>query len=222
MRLIFILLTPIFLFADATYDGAIYTFQVDNPTLLNIYFNIFNAIAAFFSSDNPNTVFITLIKLVFVVGGFIVFAKGTLNALGSQSNPSEGLKEYAKYTLGAMAILSIIYSSYSSIYIKTNNFETICSNPHEAVSFFTWDSTANQNSLTQNTHDEIIVDNVPTVIAFVFSTVNKVGIETTRMANMIFSDSSLDFQSSSTNVDFIQSIISLQNTDLKELIKKYI
>jgi len=156
--LIILLFSPLALFAsDPTYF-----FYVQTPEDVDSYFNIFNAIAKIFGSSD----YLGLLKLVFVFGGFFVFAKGVIEV--GQGNSSAAITEYGKYTLIATSLLLLIFGSTATVVIKSEKLPTYCSGGTSATA-------------------GVAVDNVPELLAYTFSFLDRTGKEMTRLTETAFS-----------------------------------
>lgn len=138
-----------------------YNFVVENTAMVDTYFNIFNAIASLFKSED----YVELLRLVFLLGGFFVFAGGVLSS-GESSGSGKILAPYIKYTLTGTAILVLMFSNQEKMWITTNNIPSMC-------------STA---SVTTGT----AVDNMPAVLAYFFTVTNRIGTNLTHLAEAGF------------------------------------
>lgn len=147
-------LMPILALAD-------YQFVVENTTMVDTYFNIFNAIASLFQSDS----YIDLLRLVFLIGGFFVFAGGVLSSFENGGGANKTLVPYLKYSLIGVALLTFMFSGKENLWITTNNIPSYC----EDVSPTTGTVVA-----------------MPGVLAYFFSTTNTVGTSLTRLAENAF------------------------------------
>ena len=156
MKKIVILLLTI---SSAIYAGNYY-FMVQTPEEVNIYANIFNAIAEIFGSEN----YLHLLRLVFLFGGFMVFVKGVISSFEGKTNVTG---EYLKYSLIVVALLSIIFSQTGTIIVKSKSLPTYCS-PGSS-------STAG-----------VAVGNIPEVIAYAYSFFNRIGVNMTKMTETAF------------------------------------
>ena len=106
--LIFLSLTSLAFGADS------YEFMVDSPTMVEVYWSIFNAMAALFQSPQ----YLEILKIVFLLGGTFVFVIGALKTYqgGAGSAP---LADFAKYLIVGMALLMMIFSHPSNLIINT-------------------------------------------------------------------------------------------------------
>jgi hypothetical protein len=108
------------------------------------------------------------------VGGFFVFAGGILSlvASGGASSGATTLTGFAKYYLTATALLVLLFSVKSTMWVSTNNIPTFC-------------TVTDPGSAT--TGQAI---RMPSVLAFVFSSTNLLGRELTNLAESAFSSAS--------------------------------
>ena len=107
-----------------------YTFYVENSTMVDAYYNIFNAIGALFSSDD----YVDLLRFAFLVGGFFVFAGGVLKAWEGNANTTT-LFPYAKYLAVGVALLTIVFSSKTTMWVTTKNLPSFCSTSSPTTGF---------------------------------------------------------------------------------------
>lgn len=155
MKILLLFIIPSLALADG------YNFVVENTAMVDTYFNIFNAIASLFKSED----YVELLRLVFLLGGFFVFAGGVLSS-GESGGSGKILAPYIKYTLTGTAILVLMFSNQEKMWITTNNIPSMC-------------STA---SVTTGT----AVDNMPAVLAYFFTVTNRIGTNLTHLAEAGF------------------------------------
>ncbi|KAB7889564.1 conjugal transfer protein TraG N-terminal domain-containing protein [Poseidonibacter ostreae] len=156
-----------FAFAD-------YTFQVENTTMVDAYYNIFNAIAALFQSQD----YIDLLRLVFLLGGFFVFLGVVMNA--SNGANAKTLMPYAKYLGFGVVILTVIFSSKETVWITSKTLPSFCSTSSPSVGFAV---------------------ELPSVLGFGFTTINKIGSNLTEMAETAFTAPNASGTSSMSDSD---------------------
>lgn len=157
-----LLILPIGLLADD------WIFTVENTTMVTAYFNIFNAIAALFKNDS----YIDLLRLAFLIGGFFVFAKGVLAAWEGSAS-AHILSPYGKYLAVGVALLTLIFSQTSTLWIEAKELPTYC--PGAAAG--TPATTA-------------FAVELPSVLAYVFKFTNTIGTELTYLAEAAFTNPS--------------------------------
>lgn len=120
MKKLYILLLLIFPSLLLAETGE-YTFVVENTTMVNSYFNIFNALASIFASQD----YLDLLQLAFLFGGFIMLTKGVFATYEGSGN-AKMISEYGKYIATVVGLL-VILGGKSTIWITTNNIPTFCS-----------------------------------------------------------------------------------------------
>ncbi|BFU77292.1 hypothetical protein ALC152_05070 [Arcobacter sp. 15-2] len=166
--LIFIMMTTA-VFADSQ------NFLVENTEMVDVYFNIFNAISALFQNGS----YLDLLKLAFLLGGFFVFAGGILKAWESNTN-QKIISPYFVYSAVVVALLTVSLSSHkTTMVITTNNLPSYCS------------------TTSSNTVGTMV--ELPAVIGYSFATMNLIGREMTRMAEMAFTKPSSSGTTSMTD-----------------------
>lgn len=149
-----------------------FTFLVDNATMVDAYFNIFNAMASLFQSAD----YLQLLKLVFLLGGFGVFFSGVLKSFQG-GNGQGAVSDFAKYMILGTTLLILVLHDKSNLVIKTNNLGSFCSTASGQTSMVSSDPVTTG----------VVVGNIPTTLAWGFSFLNEIGVETTKMARTAFS-----------------------------------
>lgn len=153
-----ILLVMLFMCSFAFAD---YQFVVENSTMVNTYFNIFNAISAIFQSDN----YLDLLRLVFLLGGFFVFAGSVLKSFDGNAS-SNLIAPYGKYLAVGVALLTMAFSYKETMWVTTDNLPSFCSTASPTTGFAV---------------------EIPSVLGYVFTTTNTIGRGLTSMAETAFS-----------------------------------
>ena len=217
IKIFFVVLFP-FLFSLNAYAGkmvdssgnSVYAFIVDNPSMVDAYFNIFNAMASFFQSND----YLELLKVVFLLGGLTVFFTGVMKVY--QGGDAKGsLGEFVKYMILGTALLTIIFSHKSQMIIKTNNLPSFCpSGPTSSTSIIS----------STPTTTGVVVGNIPEVLAWTFSLINEVGRETTRLATMGFTavDANLTtYTNRSDYASYLQGVGSVLGKTLNDYNTKF-
>ena len=152
-----------------------YTFEVENSTMVEAYYNIFNAISAIFQNGE----YLDLLRLVFLLGGFFVFATAILKSFeGNQS--SNPISHYGKYLFIGMATLTLAFSTKETVWVTSKTLPSFCSNSSPNVGFAV---------------------QLPSLLAFSFTTVNKVGKGLTEMSETAFTAPSSNGTSSMADSD---------------------
>lgn len=167
--LLLLILFPALMFAED------YEFVVENSTMVDVYFNIFNAIAAMLQNDS----YISLLKLTFLLGGFFVFV-GTVLAAWEGAN-AKSLSPYGKYLIGGMALLTLVFSNKATMSVTTNNIPSYC-------------------TLSPSITTGFMVE-LPSVLAYTFATSNLIGKELTALADSAFSIPSMNGSTSMKDSD---------------------
>ena len=138
-------------------------YYVQTPDEVSAYANMFNAIASILGSN----VYERLLRLVFLFGGFFVFAQGVIEIGVGKS--SKSLSNLAIHTVAGFTILAtLIFSVPSNIIIKSRDIATYCDNSKSETSGVT-------------------VSNIPLLLGYAFSTLNNIGYYTTKMVDTGFS-----------------------------------
>lgn len=177
-KILLLMIIPYLYLSAATSGQEYYKFVVDNPTMVDAYFNIFNAMAGMFNS----VAYQNLLKLVFLMGGFIVFFMGVLKSYES-SSAQLTISEFTKYMLVGTALLTLIYSDKKSLVITTKNIPTYCST---GSAFKQTISTNTVLGAGESATTGVVVGNIPEILAWGFAFINEIGTESTRIAKTAF------------------------------------
>jgi len=135
-----------------SFAHADYVLYVNSPEEVDSMFAILNAIAKIFGSNN----YLTLLKLMFVFGGFVALYSWVLGTF--RDGGKEGGFAFTKFHIGAVALLTLVFSVQTSVWVKSENF------PQYYES---------SDSSTYTTG--VKVDNIPEVVAFSMYFLNKFG-----------------------------------------------
>ena len=194
-----------------------YEFMVDSPTMVEVYWSIFNAMAALFQSPQ----YLEILKIVFLLGGTFVFIIGALKTYqgGAGSAP---LADFAKYLIVGMALLMMIFSHPSNLIIKTNKIPSLCEESADPTrkaafgGFVSFSGSATTHGAFDGTGT---VGNIPMVLAWSFSFINEIGRGTTRLATAAFSDETkmLAFNDNSDYASYLSTITSLLSLKMTNL-----
>ena len=158
MKKIFLLLIGLISFSVASDQ---YEFVVENSSMVDAYFNIFNAIGAMLQNDS----YLDLLRLTFLVGGFFVFTMAVFKAFQGEASGVSTVGPYAKYLVLVTAMLTFVFSHKSELWVTTNNLPSYCS-PQATTGFAV---------------------SMPTTLAYVFSFTHKIGEDLTTMMDSAFS-----------------------------------
>ncbi|MFX4242487.1 conjugal transfer protein TraG N-terminal domain-containing protein [Aliarcobacter butzleri] len=143
-----------------SYALADYYFVVENSTMVNAYFNVFNAIAAILNSED----YVSILRFIFLLGGFITFmlviSKSAENAGPTMFSP------YLKYSIGGVILLTLVFSNKETMFIETKNIPSFCA--------------------MSNPTDTGFAVELPTFLGFTFSSINKIGNSLTNLAETAF------------------------------------
>ena len=192
-------------FAD---DTPSYVFKVENPSIQSAYFNIFNAIKVLFggAQNNNNSTYKTytgLLKLVFVLSSFFIFANGVVKIFsGGETAAKSALGDYIRYLLIGFTLLFVLYSWKDSIQISTDNPDTFCSDQQSA----------------EGAHTDDVIDNFPGLLAFTFTFINKVGLKTSNIVQTVYG-STTEFQTSKNYgyMGALKSNMKVLNVDINDI-----
>ncbi|WP_066355358.1 conjugal transfer protein TraG N-terminal domain-containing protein [Aliarcobacter skirrowii] len=143
-----------------TYTLADYHFVVENATMVNSYFNVFNAIAAILNSDD----YVSILRFIFLLGGFTAFML-VVSKSSTEAGPSV-FAPYIKYLIGGVILLNLVYSKTDTMFVETKNIPSFCS--------------------ISNSTDTGFAVELPSALGFAFSSINKAGRSLTELAETAF------------------------------------
>lgn len=174
----------------------IYKFEVENPTMGKAYYDLFNAISALMQSATYGEI----LHLVFTLGAFFVFTMGVFKALQG-SDPKAALADTAKYLIaGTMLMLAVLPDPN-----KPNSTATMVVESRVIPSSYCSTRPAlNAGAVDINNYSGFTVS-MPNTLAFMFSTINRIGKSTTDLAAAAFSGVSTDTQVSNSLSDMSAS-----------------
>ena len=192
-----------------------YTFYVDSPTMVEAYFNIFNAMAAMFQAPT----YMEILKLAVLLGGFFTFILAIIKTYQGGSGTAP-LGAFVKYLLIAVSLLTLLFSNPVNLYIKTKKIPEYCAPGSTATAEY---QIKNSSTYQGASADAVatIVGNIPEALAWTFATVNEVGRGTTNMARAVFSDvdrSGVVMDRDSDFAGYLSSISALLSTRLSDLV----
>jgi len=203
------------------YETDPYEFRIDNPAVGYLYFIIFNGIASLFNGASGGSGalgYISLLKLAFSVGGFVMFAIAVGKTMANGSHA--GLVDFLKYLLIGTSLLYLMFGSKSTIIVKTDNLvESYCSNYSPGYSTGDGSTTIDTNT----DYSGFTVGNVPTLLAWTFTTMNKIGYELTLMARTLFSGTdelslTLASNSSTEYAHYLQGVNAILTTTISDML----
>ena len=160
-----------------------YKFEVENPTMGRAYFDLFNAISALMQSQTYGEI----LHLIFMLGAFFVFVAGVFKALQG-SDPKAALADTAKYLIaGTMLMIAVLPDASNS-----SSKATMVVESRVIPSYYCSERPAlNAGAVDMNNYSGFTVS-MPNTLAFLFSTVNRIGKNTTDLAAAAFSGISTD------------------------------
>ena len=136
-------------------------FYVDTADMVDMYFLIFSAIARIFNSGD----YLWLLRVVFLVGGVMVFAGGIFKSFGSGGGEG-AIGGYLKYLIIGVALLTLVFwKGDTNILIKAKYMVNVCD---------TSDKT--------ETLGVAVPEGVPTLIAYGYYFTNQIGTTLTDLA----------------------------------------
>ena len=187
-----------------------FEFIVENQTLIDPYFNIFNTIASFFSDPT----YLEILKIAFLLGGFYTFLIFIISYFGGSLsfNSASSFKKaslFISYILGAFFLLTMSFSQdKSEIIVRTNNVETYCS-------IYKGEDYRKQAGIT--TQNAVVIGNIPYLWGWIFTTINETGRALTNFANAAFQDDQNTKLNRGNYVDYLQTASTIFQTKLSSL-----
>ena len=161
--LIMIAMSGLLLAADP--DPDVLEFWVDSPDMVDMYFLIFSAISRIFASGD----YVSLLRLVFLVGGVMVFVGGIFKSFGG-SGPDGAISGYLKYLIMGVALLTLVFwQGNTLIVVKSETFANTC------------DMVASESMARP------IPPGVPTLVAYGYYFTNQIGFVLTQLAEESYS-----------------------------------
>ena len=195
-----------------------FEFIVENQTLIEPYFNIFNAIASFFK----NATYLEILKIAFLLGGFYAFLIAISSIFGMsltfRNTPIAPFKRFTlliSYVLGVLFLLIMsYYKGKADIIVKTNNIDTYCSlyakqDYHSMV--------ANNKFFGGAPTNGVVISNIPYLWAWIFTSINETGRSLTNFANASFMDTKGTQINRGNYVDYLQAASGILSTKLSDL-----
>ena len=217
------ILLSIFLLTSLAFGANSYEFIVDSPTMVEVYWNIFNAMSAMFKSPQ----YLEILKLVFLVGGVFVFIIGVLKTYQGGAGTAP-LGDFVKYLIVGMALLMMLFSHPSNLIIKTNKLPSLCETTADLTrknylkGMISFGGSASTKGAFESSGT--VVGNIPMVLAWTFSFVNEIGRETTKLATSAFSDETkmIVFNDNSDYASYLSTISSLLSLKMPTLVSDMI
>ena len=167
------ILLLLLMMSSATFAADI-VFYVENPEMVSAYYNIFLAIVQIFNegdATHPNQ-FVNLLRLMFLVGGFFVFAAGIFNSMGKGGEGALG--GYIKYLLVGVALLTLVFYKHpdTKVWIISKTTASYCE--------------PTQGLTGPDPQGLLVPGEFPTLLAYAFWFTNKIGIVMTEVAETAY------------------------------------
>ena len=175
-KILFFLLFPSLMFADDNDINLI--FHVSNNLMVDVYYNIFNGIVMLLQDST----YLSILKVVFLLGGFFVFIMGIAKVF-SGGDAKAPIFDFFKYMLIGVIMLSVLFNGKTkTILVQSDEIPTYChvDSPNSAL-----DTVNNVNYADSS--GQVLVSNVPEVLAFSYILMNRVGTDMTKLASNYFS-----------------------------------
>jgi len=147
-----IILLLLFLISFANADYVLY---VNSPEEVDSMYAILNAIAKIFGSDD----YLGLLKLMFLFGGFVAFFSWVIGTFNHGEAHSGG-SNFTKFHIGAVTILTLVFSVQTTVWVKSENFPQYYEN---------------SSTTTGVAVDNIPEVNIPEVVGYSMYFLNKFG-----------------------------------------------
>lgn len=195
MKKIFLMLFTIFGLASPAFAGE-YFIYLDSGFQVEAMQLILNAIAMIFGNDE----YVTLLRLVTLFGFFIYFVKNVVIP-SADGGGGKGLQGLAKYVLGYVALLSIVFSQGATVVIKTNNLNTYYDNHSETYG--------------------IAVDNVPEVLAYTYSFLDRMEKSLTNLFEITYGTSNsykIGYQGYGSSFRDVASVLDMKTSVIDKTI----
>ena len=97
--------------------NADYQIMVNSPEEVDSMFAILNAVAEIFQNDN----YTDLLRLMFLFGGFVAFYSWVIGTFNHGEAHSGGAN-FTKFNIGAVALLILVFSVQTSVWVKSEHF----------------------------------------------------------------------------------------------------
>lgn len=187
-----------------------YLFLVENATMVEAYADIFNIIASFFSSP----LYLEIIKIIFLIGGFTTFLTMIFSMLKMDLNLQKqvaGPFKRGSILLGYLLIVTALFittftTDKVNMVIKTNQLPVYCTKLDRS----------NQPNINGNTPiSGTVVGNVPWLWAWIMTSINDVGHSLTNFANIAFGSETAN-NTRANYVDFLQASSGILSTKLSD------
>jgi len=211
-------------------DPNYYLFRIDTPAVGELYFIIFNGISSLFdsvggSADGAGN-YLSLLKLSFMAGGFVMFAMAVGKTMKDGSHA--GLVDFMKYLIIGTALLFLMFGSKSNLIVRSDSFSSYCDNGKTIYTIGELQSgidSSTGNPIATDAYSGFVVGNFPTLLGWTFSTMNSIGYQLTVMARTVFSDTSgvvtglKQANGSNEYASYLGGVNALLTTNIEDLLK---
>ena len=152
MKKILLLLLLLVTAANADYE-----IIVNSPADVDSMYAVLNAVASIFHSNN----YLDLLRLMFLLGGFVSFYSWVIGTF-SHGEAHSGGANFVKFNIGAVALLTLVFSAQTTLWVKSEHFPKYYDN---------------NNTTTMG----VAVSNIPYVAAYGIYFLNSFGHGLTKM-----------------------------------------
>lgn len=195
----------------------VYSFSVENPTMGRAYFDIFNSISALMQ----NQAYGEMLKLVFTLGGFFVFVLGVFKVLQGQDGKG-ALSDFAKYIIASTMLMLMVLPDPSR---RDQTMAQLKVESRVLPAYYCSNAQIRNGTVVDSSNYSGYTVEMPWVLAWSFSAINRIGKTTTDLAASAFSSVSTDssvassFQENSLSGfgSGIESLQILMGVDMKKV-----
>lgn len=178
-------------------------FDVENGSMGELYFIIFNAIAVFFDTSSSNNDYYRLLRLTFMLGGMFVFMGAVGKTLMGQGS-HQGIFDFFKYLITGTALLMLVFGNKATIAFESSQVLTsYCDSANTVPDYTVFD-----------------VANMPLLLAATFSGMNQVGNTLNNMTRSAFSTTDVGqvINGNSEYASYLTSINSILTTPINAML----
>ena len=176
------LLFPSFVLAG---DDINLIFHVNNNLMVDVYYNIFNGIVMLLSDST----YLSILKIVFLIGGFFVFMMGIAKVF-SGGDAKAPIFDFLKYMIIGVIMLSVLFNGKTeTILIRSDTIPTYCQvlDPNDKMNILNISLQMTKSASSSESSGEVLVGNIPEVLAFSYVLMNRIGTDMTQLASAYFS-----------------------------------
>ena len=177
-------------------DAKDFVFEVSSPDVVNAYLDVFNGIVKIITSKD----YVSLLRLVFVLGAFFVFLQGVLTSWSKGGQGAlGGLVAYL--VMGVILLTVFLGDQNSKMIVHTNNIATICDNP---------DSSSTSGGE---------VGNFPTILGYTFKALNQIGKKMQDLAETAYTpaDSVLTIEKQNGYIGALKNSLDILSIDIDKV-----